>query len=150
MRDRIILVEDDRELRDFLMEVLEGSGFVVSAFPHVPPALSYLQGPDDASLVITDLIMPGLRGQDLLREVRALRPELNVIVITAFGSIDSAIELVKAGAYDYITKPFSTDVLLLVIERALHESRLRREVAQLSAGAGAPPGLVGSSQPMRE
>jgi DNA-binding NtrC family response regulator len=91
-----------------------------------------------------------MRGHELLAEVRARRPELNVIVITAFGSIDSAIELVKAGAYDYITKPFSTDELLLIADRALNESRLRREVARLSQEWDTPPGIIGSSQSMRD
>jgi DNA-binding NtrC family response regulator len=94
--------------------------------------------------------MPGLDGRELLAEVRAQRPELNVVIITAFGSIDSAIELVKAGAYTYLTKPFDTDELLLAVERALDESRFRREVARLSRGAAPPPGFVGASRPMQE
>jgi DNA-binding NtrC family response regulator len=79
-----------------------------------------------------------------------VRPELNVIVITAFGSIDSAIELVKLGAYDYLTKPFGRDELLLSIERALEESRLRREVAALARSAAPrPPGFIGASRPIQ-
>jgi DNA-binding NtrC family response regulator len=151
MSEQIVVVEDDRELRSLVVDVLVDAGYGALPFSTADDALRALtRGGDPVDLVVTDLILPGMRGQELLREVRRSRPELNVIVITAFGSIDSAIELVKAGAYDYITKPFSTEVLLLVIERALHESRLRREVARLSASAEAPAGLVGSSQPMRE
>ncbi|MBW3628841.1 MAG: sigma-54 dependent transcriptional regulator [Gemmatimonadetes bacterium] len=151
MSEQIVVVEDDRELRSLLVDVLVDAGYGALAFATADDALRALvQGAESADLVVTDLILPGMRGQELLREVRRRRPELNVIVITAFGSIDSAIELVKAGAYDYITKPFSTDELLLVIERALHESRLRREIAQIAGSVAAPPGLVGASQPMRE
>jgi DNA-binding NtrC family response regulator len=148
MRERILLVEDDRDLRDFLAEILEAGGYDVSACANAGAALAQLRGPVGASLVVTDLIMPGLGGQELLREVRASHPELNVIVITAFGSIDSAIELVKAGAYDYLTKPFGSDELLLTVERALDESRLRRELA--SFGRQPLPGFVGASAPMQE
>ena len=150
MPEHVVLVEDDRDLRDFLGEVLEEAGYRVVSFPQAAPALSYLLGSEPVSLVVTDLIMPGMRGHDLLREVRSKRPELSVVVITAFGSIDSAIELVKAGAYDYLTKPFGSDELLLTVERALEESRLRRELATLDRAAGAFNGFVGASQPMQE
>ena len=150
MPEHVILVEDDRDLRDFLVEVLEDAGYVVRAFAHADPALAHLRGSEPASVVVTDLIMPGMRGQDLLREARSLRPELNVIVITAFGSIDSAIELVKAGAYDYLTKPFGSDELLLTVERALGESRLRRELAVLERDVDVIPGFVGASRSMKE
>jgi len=150
MGEHIILVEDDRHLRDFLTEVLEDAGYVVAAFPHAGPVLAHLRDSAGVGLIVTDLILPGLRGQELLREVRAARPELNVIVITAFGSIDSAIELVKAGAYDYLTKPFGSDELVLAVERALEESRLRRELATLERGGELLPGFVGASRPMQD
>jgi DNA-binding NtrC family response regulator len=150
MRESILLVEDDRDLREFLTEILERAGYDVFACPTATAALARLSGAGEVSLVVTDLIMPGLRGQDLLREVRTTHPELNVIVITAFGSIDSAIELVKAGAYDYLTKPFGSDELLLSVERAIEESRLRRELASFERAEQALPGFVGASAPMRE
>jgi two-component system response regulator PilR (NtrC family)/two-component system response regulator HydG len=149
--ERIVVVEDDRDLREFLAEALADAGYAVEAFPTADAALGRLAAGEPADLVVTDLILPGMRGHELLREIRARRPELNVVVITAFGSIDSAIELMKAGAYDYLTKPFGTDELLLTVERALQESRLRREVARLSRAAAAPPpGFVGASRPMQE
>jgi DNA-binding NtrC family response regulator len=151
MSERIILVEDDLELRAFLREALEDAGYAVTDFATADAASLYLRDGGTADAVVTDLIMPGMRGHELLDEIRAGRPELNVIIITAFGAIDSAIALVKAGAYDYLTKPFSTDELLLTLERALEESRLRREVAHLSQSAGAPlPGCVGASRAMHE
>ena len=116
MRERIVLVEDDRELRDFLVEVLAAADYEVSAHASAVRALMELSGGADAALVVTDLVMPGMSGQELLAEVRIHRSEINVIVITVFGTIDSAIELVKAGAYDYLTRPFGSDELLLAVE----------------------------------
>src|SRR5438552_8792227 len=151
MPERVVVVEDDGDLRTFLGEVLEDAGYETSAYSTADDALRNLNGDARADLVVTDLIMPGLRGHELLAELRKRRPELNVIIITAFGSIDSAIEMVKAGAYDYLTKPFSTDDFLLSVERALGDSRLRREIAVLSRQpANAPPGFIAASRPMQE
>ncbi len=146
--ERILLAEDDRELRALLAEVLEGAGWTVTACASGTEAVRALELPD-LGLVVTDLMMPGLPGVEVLRTVRRQRPEVNVVVITAFGSIDSAIELVKEGAYDYLTKPFSNDELLLTAQRALEESRLRRESAAVSRAFQAPSGFVGTSGPMR-
>jgi DNA-binding NtrC family response regulator len=150
--ERIVVVEDDRELRDFLAEALVEAGYEVSPFPGVELALRALGAGQPADLILTDLIMPGLRGHDLLREVRARWPELNVVVLTAFGSIDSAIELVKAGAYDYLTKPVAIDDLTSAVERALVESRGRRERAREARAATVmpPPGFVATSAQMQE
>jgi DNA-binding NtrC family response regulator len=151
MPEQIVLVEDDRELREFLREAMEEAGYLVLDFSTADAAFEFLSSGGTADAVITDLIMPGMRGHDLLNEIRARRPELNVIIITAFGAIDSAIQMVKAGAYDYLTKPFSTDELLLTLERCLHESGLRREVARLyRQAAPTPPGFIGASRAMQD
>ncbi len=151
MADHIVIAEDDRELRSLLSDALEEAGYEVTACPTAEVALQAVSRGQPVDLVITDLILPGMRGHELLREIRSLRSELNVIVITAFGSIDSAIELVKSGAWDYLTKPFGTDELLLIVERALEESRLRREVASLSRSAATPlPGFIGASRAMQD
>lgn len=151
MTERIVVVEDDRELRALVQEILENEGYAVAAFPTAETALSHLQAGDTADLVITDLILPGMRGHELLAELRRSRTELHVIVITAFGSIENAIELVKAGAYDYLTKPFGADELIHVVRRALADSRLPREVAELSRQR--PPlhsEFIGVSRPIQE
>jgi len=151
MSEHIVLAEDDRELRAFLTEVLEDAGYAVSAFPNAELTLEYLVPDSTADLLVTDLIMPGMRGHELLLEIRRRRPDINVIVITAFGSIDSAIQLVKQGAWDYLTKPFGTDEFLHAVERALEESRVRRDAA--AAARNAPPaltGFIGASPPMLE
>lgn len=151
MEEKIVLVEDDRELRTFLMEALEDEGYRVSDHATAESALAEIRDGRETDLVVTDLIMPGMRGHELVAELRKIRPELNVIVITAYGSISSAIDLIKAGAYDYLPKPVSEERLLAVIRRALEESELRRKVARLSRDAGTPPdGFVGASRAMQE
>ena len=152
MSDHVLVVEDDGELRDFLVEVLNTAGHVTTGYPTADAALRAVAEGAPADVVVTDLIMPGMPGADLLRGLRQQRPELNVIVMTAFGSIDSAVELVRAGAYDYLTKPIATQELLLAVSHALDQSRLRREVARLgrSAMAAGLPGFLGASQPIQD
>ena len=87
-------------------------------------------------LVITDLRMPGIDGLDVLRAVKARAPETPVLVITAYGNVDTAVEAMKAGAYDFVGKPFQRDHLLLTVERALESRRLREEVHELRIRAG--------------
>jgi DNA-binding NtrC family response regulator len=104
-------------------------------------------------VVISDLRMPDLDGFDLLRDIKAGDASPHIIVITAFGSIDTAIKAVKLGAYDYITKPFEIESLVLAIEQALAERGLRREVARLRREVARPYGLeniVGKSASMHE
>jgi len=148
--DHVVVVEDEAGVRELLEEVLSGAAYRVSTHPSGEAALAALADGDDPDVVITDLRMPGMGGEKLLGELRTRRPEINVIVITAFGSIESAIDMVKAGAYDYLTKPFSSDELLLTVQRAMEESRLRREVSRLMRGDVGVPGLVGASKAMRQ
>ena len=151
MADRILLAEDDRELRALLEEVLRDAGYDCVPFATADAALRFLDRGEAIDAVVTDLIMPGMRGHELLRALRSRMPEVHVIVITAFGSIDSAIELVRAGAFDYLTKPFGTGELLLAVERALADSRARREAARALRDTTPPlPGFIGASRAMRE
>jgi DNA-binding NtrC family response regulator len=151
MPDHIVIAEDDRELRALLAEVLTDAGYRVADFPTADTALRHIEAGGLVDLVITDLLMPGKRGQELLRELRVRAPEVHVIVITAFGSIDSAIELVKAGAQHYLTKPFGADELLLAVDRALADSRVRRDAARLARDATPPlPGFIGASRAMQD
>ncbi|HLZ45588.1 MAG TPA: sigma-54 dependent transcriptional regulator [Gemmatimonadales bacterium] len=152
MSDHVLVVEDDGELREFLVEVLNTAGHITTGHPTAESALRAIGEGAPADVVVTDLIMPGMPGAELLRALRRQRPELNVIVMTAFGSIDSAVELVRAGAYDYLTKPIATQELLLAVSHALDQSRLRREVARLgrSAMAAGLSGFIGGSQPIQD
>ena len=83
--------------------------------------------------MITDLKMPGISGLDLLRKLREASPETTVIMITAFGTVSTAVEAMKAGAYDYITKPVDYEQLLLVVNRAMERGQLMAEVKTLRA-----------------
>src|SRR4051812_23058059 len=129
-RATILVVEDDTAMRTFLREVLEEDGYTVEVASGGRSGVERVrQGGID--LVVSDVKMPDLDGLDMLREIKAVTPSPHVITITAFGSIDTAIRAVKLGAFDYITKPFEVDQLILSVEKALAERALRSEVARL-------------------
>ncbi len=117
-------------MRELLREALDEDGYDVATAAGGRAGVERVrQGGID--LVISDVKMPDLDGLDMLREIKACEPSPYVITITAFGSIDTAIRAVKLGAFDYITKPFEIDQLLLAVEKALGERELRSEVARL-------------------
>jgi DNA-binding NtrC family response regulator len=151
-RATILVVEDDGAMRDLLVEELSEAHFRVEAASGGRGGVERVKlGGID--VVVSDLRMPDLDGFDLLRDLKASEPSPHIIVITAFGSIDTAIKAVKLGAYDYITKPFEMEALLLAVEKALSERGLRREVARLRREVARPYGLeniVGKSPAMQE
>jgi DNA-binding NtrC family response regulator len=129
-RGTILVVEDDAAMRTMLREALEDDGYSVEGAPGGRAGIERVkQGGID--LVISDVKMPDLDGIDMLREIKAVSPSPHVITITAFGSIDTAIRAVKLGAFDYITKPFDVDQLILSVQKAMAERALRSEVARL-------------------
>ncbi|MDX1566920.1 MAG: sigma-54 dependent transcriptional regulator [Longimicrobiales bacterium] len=147
---RILLVEDDDSFRRALTEVLAARGYDVEPCSAAPEALERLQE-DPVDLVVTDVVMPGMRGDALIREIRETFPHVPAIAITAFGSIEDAVEITRAGAADYLTKPFRTRALLDAMDRILSETRDQRERAQArrSVARGAHlDNIVGSSPPM--
>src|SRR4029079_13536204 len=126
----ILIVEDDAAMRMMLREALEEDGYTVEAVGGGRAGIERVkQGGVD--LVISDVKMPDLDGLDMLREIKAVTPSPHVITITAFGSIDTAIRAVKLGAFDYITKPFDVDQLILSVQKPLDERALRSELARL-------------------
>jgi len=126
-KNRILVVDDDESLRRVLQVQLEQDGYSVSTAASAQQTLSALQvRPYD--LVITDLKMPGSSGVDLLKEIRSRHPETTIIILTAFGTVETAVEAMKAGAYDYLTKPVYAEEMSLVVGRALEHCRLVREV----------------------
>jgi len=129
---RILIADDDASLRRVMQMELEELGYQVVAVADGDSALRMLAETRPA-LVISDLKMPGLSGLDLLRRIRADDPQITVIIITAFGTVQNAVEAMKAGAYDYITKPIDHDQLEMVIGRAMEHRTLLDEVRNLRA-----------------
>jgi len=122
----IAVVDDQELLRDSLAQTLQRAGYHVRTYGNGETALDDLrQRP--VNLVVSDLKMPGLDGVELLRRLRASGADLPVILMTAYGTISSAIEAMKLGAYDYIQKPFEADEIELLVSRAIRDAELRAE-----------------------
>src|SRR3989337_2411751 len=110
---RIIVIDDEKIKRTTMTDVLNKAGYNVESFETPIAALAHFEkfGSD---IVITDIRMPGF---EVLRKVKSISPNTAVVMITGYGTIESAVEAMKLGAYDYLTKPFSSDQLLLVISK---------------------------------
>jgi two-component system response regulator HydG len=132
---KILVVDDKEMMRDSVATTLARKGHTIITASAAKMAVEKLrEKPCDA--VITDLQMPEMDGLELLGEIRKLDEQLPVIVMTAYGSVETAVAAMKQGAYDYITKPFSGDALLLTVERAIEHGRLVKENNILRATAG--------------
>jgi two-component system NtrC family response regulator len=123
---RVLLIDDDAGLREVLAFVLTESGHDVSPFAGGAPALAAF-GVVRPEVVITDLKMPGIDGMEILGKVSALDPTVPVIILTAFGTIEDAVEAMKQGAYHYLTKPYNREELRLAVDQALAHRRLLLE-----------------------
>ncbi len=138
MSGKILIVDDELDMLELLeMIIVEKTPYQVVTTNNpleVPPLLK--EGSFD--LLITDLRMPGLSGLDLIRESKKIDPDLPIIVITAFGSSQSAEESIYEGAYDYITKPFRKDQIIITIKRAMEWRDLKRELKALRAQTKSP------------
>ena len=148
---RILIVEDDQTTRESLTKALTHEGFEAVPAASAAQALRLLER-EEADIVLSDIRMPGMDGLELLQRARAVRPELPVILLTAYATVDSAVEAMKRGAYDYLTKPINLDKLILLIEKALEERRLVRENRELKAQLRERHGLaniVGRSARMK-
>jgi len=127
---RILVVDDDPEMCGMLSDILREEGFYVHTTNESLEALKTLKK-EEFDVIITDLKMKGLKGLDLLEEANKVASLTPVIIITAFGTIESAIKAMKMGAYDYITKPFQMDELVLTVRKALENRLLKKEVQRL-------------------
>lgn len=152
MNERILIAEDNPDMRDLLQEVLEDAGYttIIAADGH--QAMTHVDRYNQMiDLLITDVRMPGLSGDQLLAAVRERRGETAVIVITAFGSVEQAVAMVKAGAFQYLTKPFKNIDLLGVVAEALQQTAPQRRLARLRReSSGTPAKIIGASRPMRK
>ncbi len=148
----LLVVDDDAAMRQMLASLFRENGYPVREAASVDEALEQARELEfDA--VLSDIKMPGKTGIEMVGELRRIRPDTPVVLMTAFGSIDSAVEAMRAGAFDYITKPFEPEAVLLTVERALERRaleeenrRLRRAVDQTSSLGD----LIGESAAMRE
>jgi len=146
---RVLVVEDDLEMRAWLDEELRELGYDVRTAADGTGALGELERAG-ADVVVTDLMMPGMKGTDLLAEVRARHAGLPVVIITAFGSIESAVDAMQAGAFHYVAKPFRIEQLRSALERALVQRAFAHDLAlERPLGAAAELGIVACSEPMR-
>ena len=133
MSARILVADDEDSLRWVLTKGLQGAGYEVTAVGDGESALRAVQA-EPFDLVFLDVRMPGLDGLTVLERLRAARSDALVVVMTAHGTMDTAIQAMQRGAYDYLTKPFDLDEVLLLTERALAAARLSQEVARLRGG----------------
>lgn len=121
----IFVIEDDRKMREGLVEILTDEGYGVESAENGLIGLDMLKI-KDFDIVLTDLIMPVMGGMDVLREIKRMKSRTSVIMITAFGTIENAVDAMKAGASDYITKPFKIDEVQTKIRRVLAETEFDR------------------------
>ncbi len=117
-RRRVLIVDDDNLVRDTLRFVLEDAGYDVWATAHGADALAVLES-QPIDIVLSDIFMPGMNGFDLLKQIRARRPDVPVILVTGFGNIEMARQALKEGATDFITKPYNVHEIPILIERNL-------------------------------
>ncbi|MCB1724906.1 MAG: sigma-54-dependent Fis family transcriptional regulator [Gammaproteobacteria bacterium] len=146
----VLLVDDERNMLLVMQMALEQAGYQILSAARAEEALDHLRNPD-LDVIVTDLKMPGMGGQELVVRSHRDRPDVPVIVATAFGSIRSAIECIQAGASDYLTKPFEPEALQFAVDRAVQLRDLLQENRQLQAavsGAYRHTRLVGDSQAM--
>jgi two-component system response regulator AtoC len=134
MSERILVVDDDDSILETFEHHLARSGYEVATATSAEEALDFL--PDfEPSLIFTDVRMSGMDGIELLRRIRSLAEDVDVIVITAFEGMSTAVNAMKAGAYDYLVKPLDLDQIDLLVERCFRDRSLRRRVRHLSAEA---------------
>jgi DNA-binding NtrC family response regulator len=129
-RAHILVLDDDEEMGAWLVDLLTDEGYLVEACQQGPAALAALEQrhPD---LLIADMVLDGMQGLEVLRRAKQQDPTLAVVMITAFGSIESAVEAMRLGAFYYLTKPFKSADLLLLVARALEDKHLRTEIRRL-------------------
>ncbi|MGB2769672.1 MAG: sigma-54 dependent transcriptional regulator [Candidatus Zixiibacteriota bacterium] len=127
---KILVVDDEESMCKFMEIMLKKEGYSVSSSQDAAAALEQIKG-ENYDLVIADLMMPEMSGIELLSRAKSVNPELDFIMMTAFASVDSAIEALKKGAFDYITKPFKVDEIKIAVSKSLEQRKIARENVQL-------------------
>ncbi|MDD5474662.1 MAG: response regulator [Candidatus Methanoperedens sp.] len=121
----ILVIEDDPKMRDGLVEILKDKGYNIESAENGSLGLEKTRK-KDFDVILTDLIMPVMGGMEVLREIKRMKPKTSVIMITAFGTIENAVEALKAGASDYITKPFKIDEVQTKLRKVLAETEFEK------------------------
>jgi two-component system response regulator AtoC len=152
MSPRTLVVDDDEAVRRFLGEALPPQGYEVETRASAGAALTAL-GAEDFDVVITDAHLPRQTGLELCQTLARTRPDVPVVVTTSLGNMALAVSALRAGAFDFITKPFEVEALVKILARAVRKRARRAEVKRLRSAGGPAPGfggLVGASPPMRQ
>lgn len=152
MKPQILIVEDDRSMCEFLEVGLHKRGFEVK-WTTDPRQVPDLLRSERVEVVVTDLNMPEMNGIDLTQQISGNRPDLPIIAITGFGTIESAVAVMRAGAYDFVVKPLEIDTLALVLQRAVQHRALREEIKLLRRAVAASRGfedILGESAEMKQ
>src|SRR5437879_7885265 len=149
MADDILIVDDEADIRELVSGILQDEGYITRSARDSDDALAHVAS-RRPSLVFLDIWLQGSRldGLQLLDAMKTQHPELPIVMISGHGNIETAVAAIKQGAYDFIEKPFKADRLVLVTQRALETSRLKREVKALKQLA--PSTLVGKSSSMNQ
>jgi DNA-binding NtrC family response regulator len=142
---RILVVDDEPDFVETLGELLNATGFSADTTTDPANALERIARGDYA-LLIADLVMPGLDGMELLRRVRESSPDTEVVIATGYGTVETAVEAIRAGAADFLTKPFESRRIVEVIGRVMEMRRLRMENRRLRAQLAARPGPATSER----
>jgi DNA-binding NtrC family response regulator len=152
MKSHILIIEDDSDMCEMLDTGLSRRGFTTRSLQTGQAGIAAIAS-DQPDVLLTDINLPDINGIEVCREVAAKWPEIPTVMMTAFGSLDTAIEAIRAGAYDFITKPLDMDLLSLTLLRAVDHKNLKRQVKILSEKIERShgfPGLIGESPIMKE
>ncbi|MGV3774269.1 MAG: sigma-54-dependent transcriptional regulator [Verrucomicrobiales bacterium] len=145
---RILLIEDDPNISRGLEKILRTQGYAITALERGDEGLEHAMD-ESFDVVITDLKVPGLDGLELVKRLRQSKPKLPIILITAHGSTETAIEATKWGAFDYLPKPFEVEELLDLVTKAIQSRRLMSETVDIGEGKSDRTAIVGSSRAMQ-
>jgi len=152
MKGRILVIEDDRDMCDMLAVGLGRRGYSVATFTSGAEGLAAVQA-QQSDAVLADIHLPDQNGLEICQSIAANQPDIPVIIMTAFGSMDTAIAAIRAGAYDFVTKPLDLDILTLSLDRAVHYRNLQETVKKLRKAVRHPLSfdeLIGESPAMEE
>ncbi|HLP48011.1 MAG TPA: sigma-54 dependent transcriptional regulator, partial [Candidatus Kapabacteria bacterium] len=129
---KILVIDDDPSIRNMLAIVLKKTGYDVTCTDSGKTSLEKLKK-ESFDLIISDIKMPDINGIDLLKKIKSITPEIPVIMITAYASANDAVEAMKLGAEDYVTKPFNLDELKIIIDRAIYKTNIEKENIELKS-----------------